>query len=61
MMDSEMQIRSRGDFFFPPYKARVSATKDGKSADGSSSSFLRFSGTVRGAVEKAESQLDRMA
>lgn len=58
--DDEFEIRNRS-LAFPPYKVRVSAHRDGKSADASSSGWLRFSGTVGSALSKAESQLRRLA
>lgn len=62
VIDNKLEVQKGGrTFYFPPYKVRLSAGRDGKSADGSSSSFIRFSGTVESAVKSAESQLDRMS
>lgn len=62
VIDNKLEVQKGGrTFYFPPYKVRLSAVRDGKSADGSSSSFLSFSGTVESAVKSAESQLDRMS
>lgn len=59
VLESDMQQRER-DFPIPPYKVRVSASADGRSADGAKSSWLTFGGTLESAVKKAESQLQRM-
>lgn len=61
VVDNELKVQKGGrTLMIPPYKVRISASRDGKSADGSSSSFVRFDGTLEKAVRSAESQLDRM-
>ncbi len=62
VMNDKLEVQKGGrTIYFPPYKVRISAARNGKSADGSSSSFFRFNGTVESAVKSAESQLDRMS
>lgn len=57
--DNEFEIQKR-TLAFPPYKVRISAHHGEKSADASSSGWLRFSGTVESAVKKAQSRLGQL-
>lgn len=59
VLENEHRIQSRS-IMFPPYKVRVSAYQGEKSVDATNSGWLRFNGTVGGAVNKAESQLERL-
>lgn len=54
----EFDIQKR-TLAFPPYKVRISAYHGEKSADASSSGWLRFSGTLGSAVRKAQSRLGK--